>query len=150
MEDALRRWRAATARERDLPPFALFTNATLERIAAWEPTTVAALSRIRQVPRATVEQHGGDIVAVVRLYTAFGRAARSRAVVAGLDEALDDEVVAAVRNAVGVVGEDLTDRLPSGAADGLRGRRPLTVGGLVEVVRALAMEVAGGRGRGDG
>lgn len=145
LEEALRRWRAVTARERDLPPFALFTNADLERIAAWEPTTVKALARIRQVPRATVEQHGGDIVAVVRRYAASSRAARSQTVVAGVGQALDDEATAAVRKAVGAVGEELAERLPPETADGLRGRRPLTVGGLVQVVRVLAEEVAEGR-----
>ena len=68
----------------------------------------------------------------------------------GCGQALDDEAAAAVRKAVGAVGEELAERLPPEIADGLRGRRPLTVGGLVQVVRVLAVEVAEGRRRGDG
>jgi ribonuclease D len=145
LEEALRRWRAATARERDLPPFAMFTNADLERIAAWEPTTVKALARIRQVPRATVEQHGGDIVAVARRYTASSRAARSQAGAARAEQPLDEDAVQALRRALGMLGEGFAARLTPEVADGLRGTSGLTVSGLIEVVRVLAEEVAEGR-----
>ncbi|HEY9370321.1 DNA helicase RecQ [Streptomyces sp.] len=73
--EALRAWRAATAREQGVPAYVVFHDATLREIATVLPTTVAELGAIGGIGEAKLtkygqgvldtlgESHGGDAAA---------------------------------------------------------------------------------------
>ena len=63
--EELRVWRLETAREIDKPPFVVFHNAVLERIAAHRPTTLDALVAIKGIGPRKLEQYGQAVLAIV-------------------------------------------------------------------------------------
>lgn len=68
-EDLLERlkdWRTARARELRVPPFVVFTDATLVAIAEQRPVDVNGLVSISGIGPTKVERFGSDVLAVVR------------------------------------------------------------------------------------
>jgi ATP-dependent DNA helicase RecQ len=61
----LRAWRLEKARELAMPPYVIFHDAVLERIAASRPTTRAELATIKGVGPRKLEQFGPAIVEIV-------------------------------------------------------------------------------------
>jgi ATP-dependent DNA helicase RecQ len=61
---ALRAWRAEVARERNLPAYVVFHDATLAAIAAAAPGTRDALGEISGVGAAKLERYGDDVIRV--------------------------------------------------------------------------------------
>ena len=62
----LRRYRANEARRRGVPPYRILTNEVISLICEQCPADLRQLRYISGVGRATVEQHGDAIVAIVR------------------------------------------------------------------------------------
>ncbi|MDR2450871.1 MAG: DNA helicase RecQ [Candidatus Accumulibacter sp.] len=62
---ALRSWRAAVARERKLPAYVVFHDATLAEMAREAPKTPAALARINGVGAKKLEAYGRDLLRVL-------------------------------------------------------------------------------------
>src|SRR5690606_24666570 len=63
--EALRAWRAATAREQGVPAYVVFHDATLREIAAQRPTSLAELSGVTGVGKAKLERYGEGVLAAV-------------------------------------------------------------------------------------
>jgi len=64
--DALRAWRAAVAREHNLPAYVVFHDATLLQMAQRLPATLDALSGISGVGTKKLQAYGRDILRVLR------------------------------------------------------------------------------------
>jgi superfamily II DNA helicase RecQ len=64
--ERLRAWRRQTAQEMDRPPFVVFHDSVLRRIAAQRPQTLDALAAIKGVGPVKLEQYGAEILALVR------------------------------------------------------------------------------------
>ena len=62
---ALKAWRAGVARERNLPAYVVFHDATLAEIAASAPETVTALGRVGGVGAKKLEAYGDAILRVL-------------------------------------------------------------------------------------
>ncbi len=63
--DRLRAWRFATARERNVPAYVVFQDATLREIAITRPQTLAELGRISGVGDRKLEHYGAAILELV-------------------------------------------------------------------------------------
>ncbi len=63
---ALKAWRSGIARERNLPAYVVFHDATLAEIAASEPESIAALARVGGVGEKKLEAYGDAILRVLR------------------------------------------------------------------------------------
>ncbi|GAB48416.1 ATP-dependent DNA helicase UvrD2 [Mobilicoccus pelagius] len=63
--ERLREWRLAVASAVKIPPYAVFTDATLEAVAQYGPTDRAMLSKIRGVGARKLALYGDDVLAVV-------------------------------------------------------------------------------------
>ncbi|MBF0672785.1 MAG: DNA helicase RecQ [Salinibacterium sp.] len=63
--EALRAWRAATAKEQGVPAYIVFGDATLRAIATARPETLAGLSRLSGVGQKKLETYGEQVLAVV-------------------------------------------------------------------------------------
>jgi ATP-dependent DNA helicase RecQ len=63
--EALKAWRSAVAREKSLPAYVVFHDATLAAMAAAEPTSLADLGRISGVGAKKLETYGADILRVL-------------------------------------------------------------------------------------
>jgi len=63
--EALRAWRAATAKEQGMPPYVIFHDATLRQIAADVPATLGALAGISGVGAAKLDRYGDQVLAVL-------------------------------------------------------------------------------------
>jgi DNA helicase-2/ATP-dependent DNA helicase PcrA len=63
--DELRTWRLARAREDGVPPFVVFHDTVLRRIADARPTTLAELSQISGIGPAKLERYGDELLTVV-------------------------------------------------------------------------------------
>ncbi len=63
--DALKAWRSDVAREKALPAYVVFHDATLAAMAAAEPTTLAGLGQISGVGAKKLESYGADILRVL-------------------------------------------------------------------------------------
>lgn len=63
---ALQQWRDDRAAQEKLPPFAVFTDATLTAIAEARPTDVPGLLRIRGVGKVKVDRYGADLVRLLK------------------------------------------------------------------------------------
>ena len=59
-------WRLALARAQKVPPYVIFSNQTLEAIAAHRPTTLAALDKIKGIGPRKLEQYGETLVELVK------------------------------------------------------------------------------------
>jgi ATP-dependent DNA helicase RecQ len=63
--ERLRAWRLQTARAMGKPPYVVFPDATLKRIAASRPTDLDGLAAIKGVGPRQLEQYGHSVLAVV-------------------------------------------------------------------------------------
>jgi ATP-dependent DNA helicase RecQ len=63
---ALKLWRAAVAREHNLPAYVVFHDATLAQMAQRAPATLDALAGISGVGAKKLQAYGGDILQVLR------------------------------------------------------------------------------------
>ncbi len=63
--ERLRAWRAQVAAEAKVPPYVVFTDATLVAIAETMPTDQAGLSRISGVGATKLARHGEAVLAVI-------------------------------------------------------------------------------------
>jgi hypothetical protein len=61
----LKHWRRRVAAASGLPAFRVLTNATLERIAEYKPTSTDQLEQISGVGPATIEEYGFDLIELV-------------------------------------------------------------------------------------
>jgi superfamily II DNA helicase RecQ len=65
--ERLRTWRLEQARERGLPAYVVFHDATLRRIAAERPRDEAALLAIKGVGPAQVEAYGASLLGLLEV-----------------------------------------------------------------------------------
>jgi DNA helicase-2/ATP-dependent DNA helicase PcrA len=65
LEEALRTWRTAQARQEARPPFVILHDSTLREIAARRPATLFQLGAVPGIGPAKLERYGDDILAVV-------------------------------------------------------------------------------------
>ncbi|AZM88008.1 MULTISPECIES: DNA helicase RecQ [Streptomyces] len=68
--DALRAWRAATAREQGVPAYVVFHDATLREIATLLPGTVEELSGVGGVGEAKLAKYGEGVIEALADFTA--------------------------------------------------------------------------------
>jgi ATP-dependent DNA helicase RecQ len=66
--DALRAWRRAKAEERAVPPFVVFSDATLRDLARLRPSTTEQLPAIRGIGVKKLADYGGDLVREINDY----------------------------------------------------------------------------------
>ncbi|RDI23908.1 ATP-dependent DNA helicase UvrD2 [Lentzea flaviverrucosa] len=64
--ETLRRWRAGRARELKVPPYVVFTDATLMAIAEQRPTDSAGLVAISGIGASKLDKFGDDVLGLVR------------------------------------------------------------------------------------
>jgi superfamily II DNA helicase RecQ len=64
--EALRAWRARVSRARGVPAYVVFPDAALAAIAAARPATEEELLAVKGVGPRKLEEHGADVLAVVR------------------------------------------------------------------------------------
>lgn len=64
--EALRRWRAATAREHGVPAYVIFHDATLAELARSVPESLAAMAEIPGIGAAKLERYGEEILEVLQ------------------------------------------------------------------------------------
>jgi DNA helicase-2/ATP-dependent DNA helicase PcrA len=70
LADLLRAWRLETSRANGVPAYVVFTDRSLEEIAARKPVTLADLSVVHGIGPAKLEQYGEDIIELVADFTA--------------------------------------------------------------------------------
>ncbi|MFD7920690.1 DNA helicase RecQ [Streptomyces sp. NPDC059740] len=70
--EALRAWRAATAREQGVPAYVIFHDATLREIAGARPATEAALAGVNGVGENKLAKYGDQILTVIAEATGSG------------------------------------------------------------------------------
>ena len=63
--EALRAWRAAAAKEREVPAYVVLHDATLRAIAVTRPTSLAALGEISGIGQAKLDAYGEAILAIL-------------------------------------------------------------------------------------
>jgi ATP-dependent DNA helicase RecQ len=63
--DALRTWRRDQAKERGVPAYVVFHDATLRAIAQVRPTSLEALSQISGIGAAKLDTYGESVLEVV-------------------------------------------------------------------------------------
>ncbi len=66
----LRDWRLMAAQERDQKAFHVFSDATLQRIAAARPTTMGELQAVKGVGPKKLEQYGQAVLGIIQRYPA--------------------------------------------------------------------------------
>jgi ATP-dependent DNA helicase RecQ len=64
---ALRAWRSETARQRGVPAYVVFHDATLDGIAASRPATLSELRGISGVGDKKLEHYGDELIALVKV-----------------------------------------------------------------------------------
>ena len=64
LEQALRTWRTAQARQESRPPFVILHDSTLREIATRRPATLFQLGAVPGIGPAKLERYGDDILAV--------------------------------------------------------------------------------------
>ncbi|HVU71781.1 MAG TPA: ATP-dependent DNA helicase UvrD2 [Mycobacteriales bacterium] len=64
----LREWRATRAKELGQPAYCVFTDATLERIAEDQPTSVGALAGISGIGTAKLDKYGAEVLDLVKTH----------------------------------------------------------------------------------
>ena len=67
--EALRSWRLDQAKEQKQPAFCVFTDATLEEIAARRPTSVSELLRVNGVGQSKLDKYGEAVLEICRSAT---------------------------------------------------------------------------------
>jgi ATP-dependent DNA helicase RecQ len=73
--DALRRWRAAKARELHMPPYALFWDKTLDELCERQPKTAEALLSIWGIGEQKRRLFGDELLEIIRTSTDANRPA---------------------------------------------------------------------------
>ena len=63
--EALRAWRAETAREQGVPAYIVFGDATLRGVSVTKPTTLEQLGQISGIGEKKLETYGEALLAVV-------------------------------------------------------------------------------------
>jgi DNA helicase-2/ATP-dependent DNA helicase PcrA len=63
--EALRTWRSSRARQDKVPAYVVFSNLTLDAIAAAAPATLAELARISGVGPTKLERYGDEVLAAL-------------------------------------------------------------------------------------
>jgi DNA helicase-2/ATP-dependent DNA helicase PcrA len=63
--DRLRQWRSSTAKRQQVPPYVVFTDATLTAIAEQRPADNAGLVAIPGIGAAKLERYGPDVLGLV-------------------------------------------------------------------------------------
>ncbi len=63
--EALRAWRAATAREQGVPAYVVFHDATLREVATGRPTSLDELATVSGVGAAKLERYGESLLAAL-------------------------------------------------------------------------------------
>ncbi|MCY9785629.1 ATP-dependent DNA helicase UvrD2 [Nocardiopsis sp. EMB25] len=63
--ERMREWRRDSARERKVPAYVVFTDATLQAIAEQEPSSLAQLSAVSGVGQAKLDRYGEAVLALV-------------------------------------------------------------------------------------
>ena len=63
--EALKIWRTGQARDQQVPPYTIFSNATLFAIAEHQPRTRAQLVRINGIGSTKVDKYGDEVLALV-------------------------------------------------------------------------------------
>lgn len=66
LADRLKRWRGKTSAALGIPAYRVVSNATIERIAAEVPRSVAELEAIQGIGPATIEQFGHDLMQMIQ------------------------------------------------------------------------------------
>jgi hypothetical protein len=66
----LRQWRRETAEAAGFPPFRIFSNATLERLAATRPSSLGQLLLIKGIGPVTVQNYGDQLLAILARHPA--------------------------------------------------------------------------------
>jgi len=68
--EALRAWRAQTAREAGVPPYVVFQDRTLVAVAAAKPETAQALADLPGMGRAKLEKYGHELLTILDTHCA--------------------------------------------------------------------------------
>ncbi|GAB3128799.1 ATP-dependent DNA helicase UvrD2 [Tsukamurella serpentis] len=63
--EALKIWRTGQARDQQVPPYTIFSNATLFAIAEHQPRSRAQLVRINGIGSTKIDKYGDDVLALV-------------------------------------------------------------------------------------
>ncbi|MGF1662469.1 MAG: HRDC domain-containing protein, partial [Kineosporiaceae bacterium] len=63
--EALRAWRAATAKEQGVPPYVVFHDTTLREVATRVPDSLAALASVGGVGEAKLARYGEGVLEVL-------------------------------------------------------------------------------------
>jgi ATP-dependent DNA helicase RecQ len=66
--EELRAWRRTKAAERGLPPFVIFSDATLRSLARCRPSSVAGLLQVHGIGQVKAAEHGDEVVQLVSEY----------------------------------------------------------------------------------
>ena len=66
LTDSLKRWRRRTSAALGLPAYRVLSNSTLDRLAQTRPQTSSELELVAGIGPATMEQHGYDILELIR------------------------------------------------------------------------------------
>ncbi|MCO8121082.1 RecQ family ATP-dependent DNA helicase [Stieleria sp. TO1_6] len=66
VRDALKSWRRRTSAALGIPAYRVLSNSTIDRLAEIRPQTSSELESINGIGPATMEQHGYDILEVIR------------------------------------------------------------------------------------
>jgi ATP-dependent DNA helicase RecQ len=64
--DALRRWRAQTAREQNVPAYVIFNDRTLRDIAQLRPASLSELNRVGGIGGSKLGRYGEDVLEIIR------------------------------------------------------------------------------------
>ena len=72
LSEALRKWRLKESKRKRIPAFCIFSNRTLEQLAAELPTDDEALLAVYGVGPAMLDKYGDQILSVIRKYAENG------------------------------------------------------------------------------
>ncbi len=76
--EALRAWRLQLARERAVPPYAIFSDATLKAICELRPSSAATLGTVSGVGQRKLAEYGEDVLNIVREHSGTGERGAAR------------------------------------------------------------------------
>ncbi|MFJ3881142.1 DNA helicase RecQ [Streptomyces sp. NPDC090077] len=89
--EALRAWRAATAREQGVPAYVVFHDATLREIATLLPGTVGELSGVGGVGEAKLAKYGEGVIEALAEFTGTATATATATAAPGAEPAPEHE-----------------------------------------------------------
>ncbi|MFI8324368.1 DNA helicase RecQ [Streptomyces sp. NPDC085529] len=94
--EALRAWRAATAREQGVPAYVVFHDATLREIATTLPTTVAELGTVGGVGEAKLAKYGEGLLEALAEFAGTAGAPPAESPARAVPEAADHRAARSV------------------------------------------------------